>query len=57
MAKLTITRFPDPRGEYDRQQQAELVRQLEDLIQQLNSSYTLDTQEESTRRSWFFTNG
>ena len=57
MAKLTITRFQDPRDEYERQQQAELVRQLEDLIQQLNSSYTLDTQEESTRRSWFFTNG
>lgn len=57
MAKLTITRFPDPRENYDRQQQAELVRQLEDLIQQLNSSYTIDTQEESTRRSWFFSNG
>tara|TARA_Y100001938_G_scaffold127150_1_gene179750 strand:+ start:878 stop:1051 length:174 start_codon:yes stop_codon:yes gene_type:complete len=57
MAKLTITRFPDPRDEYDRGQQAELIRQLEDLILQLNSSYTQDTQEESTRRSWFFSNG
>ena len=36
MAKLTITRFPDPRPEYDAQQSAELIRQLEDLIQQLN---------------------
>ena len=53
MAKLTISRFPDPRPEYDSQQQAELVRQLEDLILQLNSSYTQDTQEESTRRAWF----
>jgi|TARA_R100001460_G_scaffold72386_1_gene113143 hypothetical protein len=57
MAKLTITRFPDPRPEYDAQQSAELIRQLEDLIQQLNSSYTQDTQEESTRRSWFLSNG
>jgi|TARA_Y100000114_G_scaffold154190_1_gene175708 hypothetical protein len=57
MAKLTLTRFPDPRPEYDAQQSAELIRQLEDLIQQLNSSYTQDTQEESTRRSWFFSNG
>ena len=57
MAKLTLTRFPDPRDEYDRVQQAELIRQLEDLILQLNSSYTQDTQEESTRRSWFFSNG
>ena len=57
MAKLTITRFPDPREEYERGQQAELIRQLEAIILQLNSSYTQDTQEESTRRSWFFSNG
>tara|TARA_Y100000114_G_C11634970_1_gene266325 strand:+ start:548 stop:721 length:174 start_codon:yes stop_codon:yes gene_type:complete len=57
MAKLTITRFPDPREEYERSQQAELIRQLEAIILQLNSSYTQDTQEESTRRSWFFSNG
>ena len=57
MAKLTLTRFPDPRPQYDAQQSAELIRQLEDLIQQLNSSYTQDTQEESTRRSWFLSNG
>jgi|TARA_R100000988_G_C3968438_1_gene150153 hypothetical protein len=57
MAKLTLTRFPDPREEYEREQFAQLIRQLEDLVQQLNSSYTQDTQEESTRRSWFFSNG
>ena len=57
MAKLTITRFPDPRDDYESEQFAELVRQLEDLVLQLNSSYTQDTQEESTRRSWFFSNG
>jgi predicted secreted protein len=57
MAKLTLTRFPDPRENYEREQYAELIRQLEDLVQQLNSSYTQDTQEESTRRSWFFSNG
>ena len=55
MAKLTITRFPDP--EYDDQQAAELIRQLEEMIQQLNTQYTQDTQEESTRRSWFLSNG
>ena len=57
MAKLTLQRFPDPRPEYDAQQFAELVRQLEEMIQQLNTQYTQDTQEESTRRSWFFSNG
>jgi|TARA_Y100001937_G_scaffold116002_1_gene167440 hypothetical protein len=57
MAKLTLQRFPDPRPEYDAQQSAELIRQLEELVQQLNTQYTQDTQEESTRRSWFFSNG
>ena len=57
MAKLTLQRFPDPRPEYDAQQSAELIRHLEELVQQLNTQYTQDTQEESTRRSWFFSNG
>ena len=57
MAKLTLQRIPDPRPEYDAQQTAEIIRQLEELIQQLNTQYTQDTQEESTRRSWFFSNG
>jgi hypothetical protein len=54
MAKLTLQRFPDPGSEYDSQQAAELIRQLEEMIQQLNTQYTQDTQEESTRRAWFF---
>ena len=57
MAKLTLQRFTDPRPEYDPQQTADIIRQLEELIQQLNTQYTQDTQEESTRRSWFFSNG
>ena len=54
MAKLTLQRFPDPGSEYDPQQAAELISQLEEMIQQLNTHYTQDTQEESTRRAWFF---
>jgi hypothetical protein len=54
MAKLTLQRFPDPRPEYDAQQASELIRQLEEMIQQLNTQYTQDTLEESTRRAWFF---
>jgi len=53
MAKLTLQRFPDPRPEYDAQQAAELIRQLEEMIQQLNTSYTQDSLEEATRRVWF----
>ena len=57
MAKLSLTRFPDPRDEYEREQQAEVIRQLEELVQQLNTQYTQATQEESKRRSWFLSNG
>ena len=54
MAKLTLQSFPDAPDEYDRQQFSELTRLLEALIQQLNTQYNQDTQEEATRRSWFF---
>jgi hypothetical protein len=57
MAKLTLQRFPDPRPEYDPQQASELIRQLEEMIQQLNTQYTQDTLEESTRRAIFFATG
>jgi len=54
MAKLTIQRFPDPPLEYDPANFFEIVRQLESLIQQLNSSYTNDALNEASRRAWFF---
>ena len=38
MAKLTLQRFPDPRSEYDAAQAAELIRQLEEMVQQLTHS-------------------
>ena len=57
MAKLILQRFPDPRPEYDAQQASELIRQLEEMIQQLNTQYTEDTKEESTRRAVFFSIG
>ncbi len=54
MAKLTIQRFPDPPLEYSPSNYFEIVRQLEYLVQQLNTSYTNDTLAEGTRRAWFF---
>jgi len=54
MAKLTLQRFPDPPQDYDPRNFFELVRQLESLIQQLNSSYTQDSLDEASRRAWFF---
>ena len=37
MAKLTLQRFPDAPDEYERQQFSEIIRQLEEMIQQLNT--------------------
>jgi hypothetical protein len=54
MAKLTLQRFPDPRPEYDAQQASELIRQLEEMIQQLNTQYTEDTKEEVNKKSCLF---
>ena len=56
MAKLILQRFPDPPQDYDPRNFYELIRQLEALIQQLNSSYTQDSLDEATRRAWFFSN-
>jgi len=57
MAKLVLQRFPDPPQEYNSQNFFELIRQLEELIQQLNTQYTEDTKEEATRRAVFFSIG
>ena len=54
MAKLTLQSFPDPPQVYSPQNFYELIRQLEALLQQLNSSYTQETLDESSRRAWFF---
>ena len=53
MAKITQQRFPDPPQEYNPSSFFELVRLLEQLVTQLNTSYTNDTAQESTRRAIF----
>jgi len=57
MAKIPQTRFPDPPEQYDARAFAELIRQLEQIVLQLNSSYQQDNSDEQTRRAWFLTNG
>jgi hypothetical protein len=54
MAKLTLGRFPDAPDQYERQQFSELIRQLEALIQQLNTSYPQDTLNTSEAEAWYF---
>lgn len=54
MAKIAQTRFPDPPTQYEQRSFAELIRQLEQIILQLNSSYQQDNANEQTRRAWYF---
>ena len=46
MAKIAQVRFPDPPDQYDPRPFAELIRQLEQVILQLNSSYQEDNKNE-----------
>ena len=50
MAKIAQTRFPDPPEQYDPRAFSELVRQLEQIVLQLNSSYQEDNRNEILRR-------
>ena len=50
MAKIAQVRFPDPPDQYNPRPFAELIRQLEQVILQLNSSYQEDNKNEVLRR-------
>ena len=54
MAKLTLNRFPDPSLEYSPGNFFELIRILESMIQQLNSTYPVDSENKSEAEAWFF---
>ena len=53
MAKINITRLPLPQDEFDRQQQDILIRELENIINQLNFTFQQDIREQLTARKWF----
>ena len=53
MAIINIARLPLPKENFDRQQQDLLIRELENIIQQLNFTYQQDLREELTARTWF----
>ncbi len=55
MSKIQNVRLPNAAmGDYSPQQFDQLVRSLEQIILQLNSSYTpITTQQKSNARAWF----
>ena len=53
MAKITITRLPNATVEYEQSQIDQLIRLLEQLILNLNTSYSQDIVYKSSGRGWF----
>ena len=53
MARINITRLPLPQDTFDSQQQDILIRELENIINQLNFTFQQDIREELTARSWY----
>ena len=53
MARLTTVRFPVATKEYTESQFNMLIRELEQIVTQLNFSYQQNLKEEVNTRSWY----
>ena len=53
MAKIVVGRLPQATSQYERQQFYILIRELEQIITQLNFSYEQQSKDENLARSWF----
>ena len=53
MAKITIGRLQNATPEYDRTQFDTLIRELDQIITQLNFSYEQQTKDETLARSFY----
>jgi hypothetical protein len=56
MAKITVV-FTRPSKEYRQQDADSLVRDLDGLIEKLNSTFQQDLKEETQRFSWYMSSG
>jgi hypothetical protein len=56
MAKVTVV-FTRPGKEYRQQDANSLVRDLDGLIEKLNSTFQQELKEETQRLTWFSTGG
>ena len=53
MAKILVGRLPQATPQYDRGQFDILIRELEQIITQLNFSYEQQAKDENLARSWY----
>ena len=53
MAKIVVGRLPEAKQNYERSQFDTLIRELEQIVTQLNFSYEQQAKDENLARSWF----
>ena len=53
MAQIVVGRLPQATPKYETQTFDTLVRELEQIVTQLNFSYQQQTKDENLARSWF----
>jgi DNA-binding HxlR family transcriptional regulator len=56
MAKINV-RVPEPKSEYEVDNQRQINRALRIIVEQLNSTYLKDLKEDTERFSWFMSSG
>jgi len=53
MAKIERPRLANATAEYSQQQIDQIIRTLEQIVQGLNSTFTVDTENKSEAKSWY----
>ena len=53
MAKLTLNRLSNATPEYSQQQLDQIIRTLEQIVFQLNNTYTRNTEDKAEAESWY----
>jgi len=53
MSQIVVGRLPQATEQYERVQFDILIRELEQIITQLNFSYQQDAKDEAVARSWY----
>ena len=54
MAKLDQPRLANATAEYNQQQMDQIIRTLEQMVLQLNNTFTQDVQDANEAEAWYF---
>ena len=54
MAKIKLNRLSDAKPQYDPQQLDQVNKNIEQIVNQLNSNFTQEVQDINEAEAWFF---